>query len=121
MFVQAVMVIETDRDLSLFVLDHHVDPVTKLHARVWFGKGGPVRQLDAMPATFKVIEENHVVADLKDRPSRGQLFTLEFKTNLASERFGDLIEVGNGFEPQMVVPLENLHRLLFRLEFCSDN
>ena len=70
-FIQAVMVVETDRDFSLFVLDHHVDPVTKLHARVWFGKGWAVGQLDAMPTTFEVIEKNHVVADLEYRPARG--------------------------------------------------
>ena len=41
--------------------------------------------IDVLGATFKVIEESHVMADLKDRSSHGQLFSFEFEANLASE------------------------------------
>jgi len=107
---------------SLLVFDDQIDPLIEFHAGLGLWKGrAAVRQLDPVTSAFQDPENNHVMADLKGGPARGELRLFPFVSQVTDEFFRDLVEMPHRFQSEMMIALQLFHRLLTICELRPDD
>ena len=80
-----------------------------------------MRQLDSVPACLEVVEFDHVVADLKNGSAGFEFFFLALVPQVTDKLFGNAVEMHHGFQSQMVITFEDLHRLFLRFELSGHD